>query len=143
MRVSRRAPTPGSRELRLATLAQYEGVIANWIVPRLGGVKVSALTPALVVEYIAALRTETTAHGRQGLAEKRRDRQCKMVEEGQRICGAEAREYPRDLAAETEMMADDLDRQRDRRHRTGLRHLSALGLGLASAHLTENPLTFR
>jgi integrase len=61
-------PAQRSRELRPATLAQYEGVIENWILPRLGAVKVAALTPATVVDFMTALRSEETAKGRQGLS---------------------------------------------------------------------------
>ena len=51
-------PAQRARELRPATLAQYEGVVEHWIVPRLGGTKVAALTPGAVVEFMAALRSE-------------------------------------------------------------------------------------
>ena len=57
-------PTQRSRELRSATLAQYQGVIENWILPRLGAMKVAALTPAAVVDFMAALRTEPGAKGK-------------------------------------------------------------------------------
>jgi len=43
-------PAQKSRELRPATLAQYDNVITSWIVPNLGGVKVSALTPKMVTD---------------------------------------------------------------------------------------------
>ena len=56
------------RELRPATLAQYEGVVEHWILPKLGGTKVAALTPAAVVDFMAALRSEPTAKGRKGLS---------------------------------------------------------------------------
>lgn len=61
-------PAQRSRELRPATLDQYEGVVKNWVVPRLGAVRVSALTPKTVSDFVAALRSETSAHGRQGLS---------------------------------------------------------------------------
>lgn len=61
-------PAQRARELRAATLAQYEGVIDNWIVPRLGAVKVASLTPGAVVDFMAALRSERTAKGREGLS---------------------------------------------------------------------------
>jgi len=61
-------PAQRSRELRPATLAQYQGVIDGWIVPRLGAVKVASLTPATVVDYMTALRSERSAHGRAGLS---------------------------------------------------------------------------
>ena len=61
-------PSQKARELRSATLAQYKGVVDNWIVPRLGALKVASLTPATVVEYMTALRSEPSAHGRAGLS---------------------------------------------------------------------------
>jgi integrase len=61
-------PAQKARELRPATLAQYQGVIDSWIVPRLGGLKVASLTPATVVGYMTALRSEQSAHGRVGLS---------------------------------------------------------------------------
>ena len=61
-------PAQRARELRPATLAQYEGVVEHWIVPRLGGTKVAALTPGAVVEFMAALRSEPSAKGRKGLS---------------------------------------------------------------------------
>jgi len=61
-------PAQRSRELRPATMAQYQGVIDNWLVPRIGGVRVKALTPAMVVDLMAAMRRDKTAKGRQGLS---------------------------------------------------------------------------
>jgi integrase len=61
-------PAQRARELRPATLAQYQGVIEHWIVPRLGGTKVAALTPGTVVDFAAALRSEPTAKGHNGLS---------------------------------------------------------------------------
>jgi integrase len=61
-------PAQRAAELRPATLAQYESVVEHWIVPRLGGTKVAALTPATVVDFMAALRSEPTAKGRKGLS---------------------------------------------------------------------------
>ncbi len=61
-------PAQRARELRPATLAQYEGVVEHWILPKLGGTKVAALTPAAVVDFMAALRSEPTAKGRKGLS---------------------------------------------------------------------------
>ena len=61
-------PAQKARELRPATLAQYEGAITHWIVPRLGGLKVASLTPAVVVDYMTALRSEKSAKGRAGLS---------------------------------------------------------------------------
>ncbi len=57
-----------ARELRPATLAGYEGAIDSWILPRLGGTKVAALTPSVVVEFMTALRSDKSANGRQGLS---------------------------------------------------------------------------
>jgi site-specific recombinase XerC len=61
-------PAQKAQELRRATLGQYQGVIDNWIGPRLGGTKVASLTPATVVEYMTALRSEPSAHRRPGLS---------------------------------------------------------------------------
>ena len=61
-------PAQRARELRPATLAQYKGVIDHWLCPRLGGLRVNALTPAIVVDFISASRSETTAKGRTGLS---------------------------------------------------------------------------
>ncbi len=43
-------------------------MIDSWIIPRLGAVRVASLTPATVVNYITALRSERSAHGRAGLS---------------------------------------------------------------------------
>jgi integrase len=61
-------PAQKAQEFRRATLGQYQGVIDNWIGPRLGGTKVAPLTPATVVECMTALRSEPSAHGRPGLS---------------------------------------------------------------------------
>jgi len=61
-------PAQRARELRPATLAGYEGAIDSWILPRLGGTKVAALTPATVVDFMTALRSDKSANGRQGLS---------------------------------------------------------------------------
>lgn len=61
-------PTQQARELRAATLAGYAGAIYNWILSRLGGLPVAALTPSIVVDFMAALRSETSANGRKGLS---------------------------------------------------------------------------
>jgi integrase len=61
-------PAQKARELRAATISQYQGVIDNWIVPRLGGLKVGSLTPRTVVEYQRAMRSEASVHGRTGLS---------------------------------------------------------------------------
>lgn len=47
---------------------QYEGIIDNWIVPHIGGVKVGALTPAMVNKLTNTLRTSKSAKGRAGLS---------------------------------------------------------------------------
>jgi integrase len=61
-------PAQRTRELRTTTLAQYQGVIDHWVVPQLGGLKVAELTPRTVTDYMTALRTEPSAHGRPGLS---------------------------------------------------------------------------
>ena len=61
-------PAQRARGLRATTLAGYEGAINSWIVPRLGGLPVASLTPAVVVEFMAALRSEKSANRRNGLS---------------------------------------------------------------------------
>lgn len=61
-------PPQRARGLRATTLAGYEGAINSWIVPRLGGLPVASLTPAVVVEFMAALRSEKSANRRNGLS---------------------------------------------------------------------------
>lgn len=61
-------PAQRARELRPATLAQYEAVVTSWIVPRIGGVRVPALTPKHVTDLVEALRSEKSASGRGGLS---------------------------------------------------------------------------
>ncbi|HWE67499.1 MAG TPA: site-specific integrase, partial [Acidimicrobiales bacterium] len=61
-------PAQKAAELRPTTLVQYEGIIDNWIVPKIGGIKVAALTPETVTKFTNALRTEKSAKGRSGLS---------------------------------------------------------------------------
>jgi len=61
-------PAQRSRELRPATINQYENVIRYWLVPRIGGTRVSALTPGDVQKLVEGLRTEKSATGRRGLS---------------------------------------------------------------------------
>ena len=61
-------PTQKTRELRTTTLAQYRGVIDHWIVPQLGATKVAQLTPKMITDYMTALRSQPSAHGRVGLS---------------------------------------------------------------------------
>ena len=61
-------PAQRSRELRPATLDQYGNVVSSWIVPNLGGVRVTALTPKMVTELVGTLRTAKSAQGRKGLS---------------------------------------------------------------------------
>jgi len=61
-------PAQKSRDLRPATLAQYKGVVENWINPYVGGVKVASLTPANVNKLVETLRTGTSAKGHAGLS---------------------------------------------------------------------------
>ena len=53
--------------LRPTTIEHYSGVITNWIVPKLGAVKVSALTPAMVTTFIDELQN-TKSQRREGLS---------------------------------------------------------------------------
>lgn len=59
-------PAQRSRELRPGTIAQYAAVVDAWVVPHLGGVRVSALTPAQVTKMVETLRTEKSSTGRKG-----------------------------------------------------------------------------
>jgi hypothetical protein len=61
-------PAQRAAELRPTTLVQYEGIIDNWIVPQIGGVRVAALTPETVTSFTSSLRTARTAKGRDGLS---------------------------------------------------------------------------
>jgi len=61
-------PTQQARELRPTTIAGYENAIEHWICPRLGGLNVASLTPGILVDYMAALRSEKSANGRPGLS---------------------------------------------------------------------------
>jgi integrase len=61
-------PAQKSRELRPSTLEQYRIVIDAWIVPKIGAVRASALTPKVVNEMVTALRTTKSSTGRKGLS---------------------------------------------------------------------------
>jgi integrase len=61
-------PAQRARELRPSTLEGYAVAIDHWIIPHLGGLPVASLTPAGVVEFMATLRTEKSANGRNGLS---------------------------------------------------------------------------
>jgi integrase len=61
-------PAQRARELRPSTLEGYAVAIDHWIIPHLGGLPVASLTPAVVVEFMAALRSEKSANGRNGLS---------------------------------------------------------------------------
>jgi len=61
-------PAQRSRGLRPATLDQYRMVVECWLVPRIGAVKVQALTPATVQGLVEDLRTERSTQGRPGLS---------------------------------------------------------------------------
>jgi integrase len=61
-------PAQRARELRPSTLEGYAVAIDHWIIPHLGGLPVASLTPAAVVEFMAALRSEKSANGRNGLS---------------------------------------------------------------------------
>ena len=61
-------PAQKTRDLRPTTLEQYRNVINAWIVPNIGGVKVAALTPAVVIEMVDTLRTTKSSRGREGLS---------------------------------------------------------------------------
>jgi integrase len=61
-------PAQKSRELRPSTLDQYALAVNSWIVPHIGGVRVSALTPKQVTEWVDTLRTAKSSTGRKGLS---------------------------------------------------------------------------
>jgi integrase len=61
-------PAQRSRELRESTIDQYENVVAHWLVPHIGALRASALTPANVQKLQLALKTQKTATGRKGLS---------------------------------------------------------------------------
>jgi integrase len=61
-------PSQASRELRGATMAQYRLAVRAWIVPNIGGVPVSTLTPKIVNKLITTLKTKETSGHRDGLS---------------------------------------------------------------------------
>ena len=61
-------PAQRSRELRPSTLDQYALAVKSWIAPHIGGVRVSALTPKQVTEWVDTLRTAKSSTGRKGLS---------------------------------------------------------------------------
>lgn len=72
-------PAQRSRELRPTTIASYETVVEKWIAPRIGALSVASLTPATVVDFMAALRSEKTANGRQGLSARSTQLTCGVL----------------------------------------------------------------
>ncbi len=65
-------PAKKSEDRLPSTISQYTNAIDAWIVPRLGAVKVAALTPQQVVAFSEQLRTEKTSRGRRGLSPRSR-----------------------------------------------------------------------
>ena len=63
-------PAMRSRGLRPATITQYEGMASWYIIPRLGGQKAAALSPADVDALVQHLRSATSSTGRQGLSSR-------------------------------------------------------------------------
>ncbi len=61
-------PAQKLRGLRPATVEQSSMVVNSWLVPNIGGIKVSALTAGDVQQLVEKLRTETTPRGRKGLS---------------------------------------------------------------------------
>jgi integrase len=61
-------PAQRARELRPSTLEGYTVAIDSWILPYLGGLPVASLTPSVVVSFMAALRSEKSSNGRNGLS---------------------------------------------------------------------------
>ena len=51
-------PAQRAKGLRPTTLAQYKGAVEAWIVPYLASVKVAALTPKIVIDWMDRLRAE-------------------------------------------------------------------------------------
>jgi integrase len=63
-------PAQRSRGLRPATIEQYEHVVADWIVPHVGGLVAAALRPIDVARLTDTLRTKTTVKGHRGLSQR-------------------------------------------------------------------------
>lgn len=61
-------PAQTSRGLKPTTLAQYHAVVSAWIVPNVGALRASALTPKDVTVLVEKLRTTRTSQRRAGLS---------------------------------------------------------------------------
>lgn len=61
-------PAMASRELRGSSMAQYRLAVRAWLVPNIGGVVVSSLTPKIVNGLIVTLKTTRSSAGRDGLS---------------------------------------------------------------------------
>ncbi|HEY5092742.1 MAG TPA: site-specific integrase [Acidimicrobiales bacterium] len=61
-------PSQASKELRGASMAQYRLAVRAWLVPYIGAVVVSELTPIIVNKLITTLKTNRTSAGRDGLS---------------------------------------------------------------------------
>ena len=61
-------PAQQTRGLRPATIAQYRLVVDFWLVPHIGGLRVSELTPAIVQKLVEKLRSTKSSAGRSGLS---------------------------------------------------------------------------
>jgi len=61
-------PAQQSRGLKPSTLAQYRDVVSAWLVPNVGAMRATAITPKAVQELVETLRTTRTAQRRAGLS---------------------------------------------------------------------------
>lgn len=61
-------PAQRSRGLRPSTLDSYYLVVDHWLLPNIGFLRVSALTPKHVTDLVEHLRTARSSTGRQGLS---------------------------------------------------------------------------
>lgn len=61
-------PSQESRNRRPATISQYRFVVDRWIIPHIGDVRASTLTPGHVQRFVDTLRTTRSSSGREGLS---------------------------------------------------------------------------
>jgi integrase len=63
-------PAQRTRGLRPSSLASNELVVEKYLIPALGALRVSALTPANIAELVEHLRTSKSSQGRAGLSSR-------------------------------------------------------------------------
>jgi integrase len=61
-------PAQRTSGIRPTTVEHYEGVISTWIVPKIGAVKVAALSPDKVTKFVDELRTTPRGQRGEGLS---------------------------------------------------------------------------